>query len=504
MSLKKIFLPIFFSLISTYVILNIFRSSISFDWTFQDWLINYEGGFVRRGLSGEIILRTSSFFDVQIQFTYFCILSILSLLFYLLFFDFLRKEKLNFQNLFIILSPLSISFIIYNFGAIGRKEILLFIIFLIFIFLLSSIKKRELSIFFLIIFFPLVLLLHEGLIFFISAFLVIFLFEINKTNKKFIFLTIFIFILISLSTFILMIIFKGNTAQVEVICSSLSDYPIEGCFLGSAISMLSSVHTLDNVFNNLWVRVFEDKYLYYYPIFAIIAFYPLIKNSFQYCFNISVGNKIYKLNFSTIAIIYFVNSLPLYIFAHDWGRWLHINYILLMITFFYLKRVNKIYPKNSERIVYMLPELFLSIAMMFILMLGVFIKKSFKLVTLLTILSLIFVIALALNQSDEIIKIFNESYIIDKLLIFMKVFTLLFCLFVFLSYKNYINNFELITGNYDYLKKFLVSLVLIFYSAVLCVQYSGVPTTFWVQDYTMMYDNLGWTFKTIKTIPHLF
>ena len=148
MSLKQTFLPIFFSLISTYVILNIFRSSIYFDWTFQDWLINYEGGFVRRGLSGEIILRTSNFFDVQIQFTYFCILSILSLLFYLLFFDFLRKEKLNLQNLFIILSPLSISFIIYNFGAIGRKEILLFIIFLIFIFLLSFIKKRELSIFF--------------------------------------------------------------------------------------------------------------------------------------------------------------------------------------------------------------------------------------------------------------------------------------------------------------------------------------------------------------------
>ena len=148
MSLKKTFLPIFFSLISTYVILNIILSSTSFDWTFQDWLINYEGGFVRRGLSGEIILRTSNFFDVQIQFTYFCILSILSLLFYLLFFDFLRKEKLNFQNLFIILSPLSISFIIYNFGAIGRKEILYFIIFLVFLYLVEILKKKELSIFF--------------------------------------------------------------------------------------------------------------------------------------------------------------------------------------------------------------------------------------------------------------------------------------------------------------------------------------------------------------------
>ena len=91
-------------------------------------------------------------------------------------------------------------------------------------------------------------------------------------------------------------------------------------------------------------------------------------------------------------------------------------------------------------IVYILPELFLSITIMFLLMLGVFIKKSFKLVNLLTILSLLFSIVLVLNQPDEIIKIFNESYIIDQLSIFMKVLTLLFCFFVLLSSKDYIKN----------------------------------------------------------------
>ena len=93
-----------------------------------------------------------------------------------------------------------------------------------------------------------------------------------------------------------------------------------------------------------------------------------------------------------------------------------------------------------QTIVYILPELFLSIAIMFLLMLGVFIKKSFKLVSLLTILSLIFAIALVLNQPNEIIKIFNGSYIIDKLSIFMKVLTLLFCVFVLLLSKDYIKN----------------------------------------------------------------
>jgi len=93
-----------------------------------------------------------------------------------------------------------------------------------------------------------------------------------------------------------------------------------------------------------------------------------------------------------------------------------------------------------QTIIYILPELFLSITIMFLLMLGVFIKKSFKLVNLLTILSLIFAIVLVLNQPNEIIKIFNESYIIDKLSIFMKVLTLLFCLFVLLSSKDYIKS----------------------------------------------------------------
>ena len=60
-------------------------------------------------------------------------------------------------------------------------------------------------------------------------------------------------------------------------------------------------------------------------------------------------------------------------------------------------------------IIYILPELFLSITIMLLLMIGVFVKKSFKLVHLLTILSLLFALALVLNQQSDIIKIFNDS-----------------------------------------------------------------------------------------------
>ena len=91
-------------------------------------------------------------------------------------------------------------------------------------------------------------------------------------------------------------------------------------------------------------------------------------------------------------------------------------------------------------IIYILPELFISLAIMFLLMIGVFIKKSFKLVNLLTMLILIFTIILVFNQPDETIKIFNESYVIDRLAIFMKILTLLFCFFILLSSKDYVKN----------------------------------------------------------------
>ena len=67
-----------------------------------------------------------------------------------------------------------------------------------------------------------------------------------------------------------------------------------------------------------------------------------------------------------------------------------------------------------QSIAYILPELFLSVSIMTLLMVGVFVKRSFKLVNLLAILVLFFLIALVLNQPDEVIKIFKGSYIIDK------------------------------------------------------------------------------------------
>ena len=91
-----------------------------------------------------------------------------------------------------------------------------------------------------------------------------------------------------------------------------------------------------------------------------------------------------------------------------------------------------------QTIIYILPEILLSLSIMALLMVGVFLKNAFKLVNLLTIIILFFTAALVLNQSSETIKIFDESYIIDNLSKFMKVLTLLFSSFILITSKEYV------------------------------------------------------------------
>ena len=89
-------------------------------------------------------------------------------------------------------------------------------------------------------------------------------------------------------------------------------------------------------------------------------------------------------------------------------------------------------------ITYILPEIFLALSIMFLLMAGIFVKKSFKLVNFLTIITLIFTSVIVLNQSGEVVKIFNDSYIIDKFSTLMKVLALLASSFVLLSSRDYL------------------------------------------------------------------
>ena len=92
-----------------------------------------------------------------------------------------------------------------------------------------------------------------------------------------------------------------------------------------------------------------------------------------------------------------------------------------------------------ENLELILPEIFISLSIMFLLILGVFKKNSAALIYNLTTVTLIILLALLLNlyQVSEL-SIFNNSYKIDKLATFMKLLTIGSGIFVMLTSSKYI------------------------------------------------------------------
>ena len=86
-----------------------------------------------------------------------------------------------------------------------------------------------------------------------------------------------------------------------------------------------------------------------------------------------------------------------------------------------------------------IPELFLTTSIMILLMIGVFYKNSFNLIFKLSTIILLATFILLFNHSvDTSAKLFNNSYTIDYLSLFMKALTLVACIFVMLSSFDYI------------------------------------------------------------------
>ena len=92
------------------------------------------------------------------------------------------------------------------------------------------------------------------------------------------------------------------------------------------------------------------------------------------------------------------------------------------------------------------PEIFLSLAIMLLLMIGVFKKNSERLVYNLTTITLLILLALVVNLfSINETFIFNESYKIDSLSSFMKTITIISAIFVMISSFTYLKALNIFT-----------------------------------------------------------
>ena len=74
-------------------------------WQYSDWVINYQGGFVRRGLIGEILYQIQKLLLIDLDFIVLTLVSFLILLISILLIKSLNFLSNSYINNFIFLSP---------------------------------------------------------------------------------------------------------------------------------------------------------------------------------------------------------------------------------------------------------------------------------------------------------------------------------------------------------------------------------------------------------------
>jgi len=99
------------------------------------------------------------------------------------------------------------------------------------------------------------------------------------------------------------------------------------------------------------------------------------------------------------------------------------------------------------------PEIFLSLSIMFLLILGVFKKNSSKLIQNISLIILLITAVITFNETIGIeeIMLFNKSVIIDYLSSFMKIITLLAAFLVLVISSNYLRTFKIFKIEYPIL-----------------------------------------------------
>ena len=96
---------------------------------------------------------------------------------------------------------------------------------------------------------------------------------------------------------------------------------------------------------------------------------------------------------------------------------------------------------------FLIPEIFLSISIFSLLMIGVFIKNSFEIIYRLSLVVIFAIILIILTGDNDNTKIFSESFVIDKFSLYSKILILISTFFVLLISKKYLidiknNKFE--------------------------------------------------------------
>lgn len=296
-------LILFYSIYKLYL-----KSKLSLqEWTVSDWLINYEdGGFKRRGISGELLFFLQDVTHLSLPFIVFLFQALFYGIIYSFFIKLINQKKIDWNILLLLISPLCLSYICINVGYSGRKEIILFALMgYLAIGNLSRLKSIVV-----IVGYCIGLFFHEMFIFYLPFVLAIFYLKTNKINSP----QIYVLGILSIIIIAVIYYFGGEVNQ------------------GKSVEILKKRGVNFSYFNIFNYDKIEDptfirRQYISFSLFIAELFVVISQFGYYVC-------KFYKKYFTFFLVINMLSLIfvaPLFYLGVDWFRWINTYCMLLAL-----------------------------------------------------------------------------------------------------------------------------------------------------------------------------
>lgn len=285
-----------------------------------DWLINYEdGGFKRRGLSGSFFFIIQDVTGFSLNYIVYFFQFVIISLFFWYYTKLIRYKLTDLLYLSLLLSSIGFVGLLNTVTYVGKKEFIVFLLFTYFVYLLDhdKLSKYKEYLFCLLLFIS--TLLHEVTLFYIPYFAIALYVKNGKLEIKR-YIKYFLAVIIPAAA---LIAFGKNVNEgmsLEIL-NKRGVHPTYGIFYW-------------NIDERQYIKEHLNEYLLYFISLGISVFHV------GYYLKYLNGRKILYI----LLIGAFIFSFPLFYLAIDWGRWLYIHMMLIIILFaMMLKKGDSVY-----------------------------------------------------------------------------------------------------------------------------------------------------------------
>ncbi len=309
-------------------------------WQYIDWIINYQGGFVRRGLIGEFLFQIHKVLNFDIDLLIFNFVSFLYLISSFFLVKVLKYLDNSQINILIFLSPGFFLYPIMNSEVIGRKDILFLIVIATFVFFEKKLNNKNLLL--LLIFSIFFLSLSHSIFLFYMPYLFFLFFLIKSVRKTKINLSEMIIFSISLLVaFFLIYLNQGDKFIVSEICKSVQNFVSPNCENHGQMFWIGK-----DLETHVSVQDVRPSHFIIYLLSIIFVYFFIFIKFYNSKFKIKDMN-INKLNPALILFILFLLTLPAYYLGSDWGRYISISFCGAFFIFVYCIK-EKLFLKSYE------------------------------------------------------------------------------------------------------------------------------------------------------------